>query len=282
MKIIGITGGKGGTGKSTIATALSYGLAKNHKVLLVDADVDCPDDHLILNIRRQLLKKIYQRIPKWDFDKCIKCGLCGSACSSNAIVSIKGKKPIFTPSQCNGCGACLITCPVGAISWSQKIIGQIYTGKKGNIDFLAGELKINEPVSELVVKNINKIIDKVKFKYDYIIIDTAAGLHCNVITALENCHLALAVTEPTPLGEHDLNLILNLLKQIKIKTHIILNRANIGEAATIEKLIKKSGKKIIAKIPYSSDIITQYAQGEPIWDNNINKLIKWTQTKTKF
>ena len=51
MKIIGITGGKRGTGKSTVATALAFELSKNKKVLLVDADVDCPNDHLILGIK---------------------------------------------------------------------------------------------------------------------------------------------------------------------------------------------------------------------------------------
>ena len=75
-KIIGITGGKGGTGKSTVATALAYELAKKYKVLLVDADVDCPNDHLLLSIGREFLRKVEQRIPKWDLKICIKCGLC--------------------------------------------------------------------------------------------------------------------------------------------------------------------------------------------------------------
>ncbi|MBD3310595.1 P-loop NTPase, partial [Candidatus Woesearchaeota archaeon] len=45
---IAITGGKGGTGKSTIAVALASLISKNKDVLLIDADVDCPDDHLLL------------------------------------------------------------------------------------------------------------------------------------------------------------------------------------------------------------------------------------------
>ena len=60
--IIGFTGGKGGTGKSTVATAFAYELAKNNKVLLVDADVDCPNDHLLLSIDRKFLKNVEQKI----------------------------------------------------------------------------------------------------------------------------------------------------------------------------------------------------------------------------
>ncbi len=274
MKIIGITGGKGGTGKSTIATAIVYQLAKRHKILLVDADVDCPNDHLLLNIERKLFKKVKQRIPKWDYQKCSKCGLCGTVCKTKAIISIKDREPIFTPEQCNGCGACVLKCPVRAISWDKKEIGKIFIGSNHNIDILSGELNINEPVSELVVSALSKIVEQKKKAYDYVIIDTAAGTHCPVIKALEICDKIFAVTEPTPLGVHDLGLILNLSKKINISVDIILNRADIGNQEIVISLAKKFNNKIIAKVPYSKDIILKYSAGEPVEDKNINKIIK--------
>lgn len=273
MKIIGITGGKGGTGKSTIATALAYELAKNNRVLLADADVDCPNDHLILNIEREFLKKVEQRIPKWDYDKCIKCGLCGKVCKPNAIVSVKGKNPIFMQQQCNGCGACAFKCPVNAISWDKKEIGKIFTGKNYNINFLSGELKTNEPISEFVVNALNAIIKKEKDQYDYIIIDTAAGTHCPVITALEMCDKVFAVTEPTPLGSHDLEIILKLLKKLKIKSSIILNRSDVGDKNIIENLAEKYNARLTVEIPYSKEIIKKYSKGMPVSGNFMKKII---------
>lgn len=274
MKIIGVSGGKGGTGKSTVATALAYKLAQNNRVFLVDADVDCPNDHLFLGIKRKLRKKVEQRIPKWDYSKCKKCGLCSAVCKTNAIVSVKGQNPFFMSAQCNGCGACALVCPEKAISWDKKEVGKIYTGTKHGIDLLSGELKINEPVSELVVNSLNKIIDKKKTEYDYIIIDTAAGTHCPVIAALQICGMVLAVTEPTPLGAHDLELILRLLKKISLKANIILNRSDVGDEKLIEKLVHKYDTKIIAKIPYSKDIILKCAKGEPIENEIIDKIIE--------
>jgi len=274
MKIIGVTGGKGGTGKSTVATAIAHELSRSSKVLIVDADVDCPNDHLLLGLERKELKKVYQRIPKWDYDKCTQCGRCGHVCVQKAVVSLIGINPIFVPSQCNGCGACVIECPVDAISWDKKIIGTIYSGRKDNIDLLSGELKINEPVSEFIVDSLNEIIEEKKDDYDYVIVDTAAGIHCDVIAALENCDIVFSVTEPTPLGTHDLDLILELLLKLKIDVNIVLNRSDLGDKKIVKKIAKKYNKEIIAEIPYSKKIVSSYATGERIIHKNISKLIE--------
>lgn len=269
MKIIAITGGKGGTGKSTVATALAYELSKKNKILLVDADVDCPNDHLLLNIKRKQLKTVFQRIPKFDLDKCSKCAKCGSVCKTKAIISLKDLEPIFIPEQCNGCGSCQIICPENAINWNNKKIGTIYTGKKDNLNLLSGELKSNEPISEFIVNHLNEEIEKQKQKYDYIIIDTAAGAHCPVISAFEKAEQIIAVTEPTPLGSHDLEVILSVLKKIKKKGSIIVNRFDIGDLNKVKEVSLKFNSKIILKIPYSKKIEDSYSKGEPIILPNI-------------
>jgi len=114
MKQIAITGGKGGTGKSTVATALAVLLGKEHKVLLVDADVDCPNDHLLLGIERKKIKTVFQRIPKWNFKKCIKCGTCAKHCPAKAI-TLK-PFPIFERKKCIRCFCCIEICPQHALS----------------------------------------------------------------------------------------------------------------------------------------------------------------------
>ncbi len=272
MKTIAVTGGKGGTGKSTVATALAVLLGKKHKVLLVDADVDCPNDHLLLGIERKPLKKVFQRVPKWDFAKCAKCGKCAEACKTHAIFALKGKQPVFLPQQCNGCGACTLACPQKAIGWTKKEIGTVFKGEGHGIDFLSGELKVNEPVSEFVVASLKEEAKKIEKGYDFVLFDTAAGTHCDVISALENADLALAVTEPTPLGEHDLELIAGLLKRLGIPFEIVLNRFEEGREALIESLAERHGKKIAAKIPYSKKIMEKYSEGIPVKHKSIEKI----------
>ena len=262
--IIAITGGKGGTGKSTISVALASKLAERGSILLVDADVDCPNDHLILGIELSGLHAVEQRIPVFDMGLCSMCGRCGEACRSNAIVSVKGKQPVFAQSQCNGCGACRIVCPSGAIGFGIKQVGDIYFGKKDGIALLSGELKANEPVSELVVSALNNEIEPLKQDYEHIVIDTAAGTHCPVVTALAKADMVLCVTEPTPLGSHDLGLILELLKRLKKKARIIINKSDIGNMGDIDRLSEKYGFPKIAEIAYSEKIVDGYANSRPI------------------
>ncbi len=272
MKKIAVTGGKGGTGKSTVATALAAELAKLGKVLLFDADVDCPNDHLIISVKRRRLKTVRQVIPKWDFSKCTKCGRCSEVCTTNSIVQIKGQYPVFVPEQCSGCGACMIACPTGAIGKAYKDIGTVYGGKSGGIDLVSGELKPGEPVSEFVVGAAKDIVKSRHSGYDLVITDMAAGTHCDVITGVLGNDIALAVTEPTPLGAHDLELILKLLKVLKVPGKIVLNRSDVGDAGLIEKIADKYGVEIIARIPYRKSVMRSYSRGEAVKEPNIKKL----------
>lgn len=272
---IAITGGKGGTGKSTIAVALASQLAKNKRVLLIDADVDCPGDDLLLGLKLKKLKDVESMIPAFDFKKCLKCGKCAQVCPEHAIVSAKGENPIFISDQCIGCRACQIVCPVKAISEAKQIIGEIFVAQKNNLVLLSGRMKLCIEESSLVVNAVKKNMEQREKKFDYIIIDTAAGTHCPVIAALSGSDCALAVTEPTPLGAHDLDLILSLAKKLRIKTQIVLNRCDIGPERIIKKISQKNQTKIIAKIPYSKNIEKNYCAGKPIEHKEFDKIISW-------
>ncbi len=276
IKKIAITGGKGGTGKSTVATALAVALAKTgSKILLVDMDVDCPNDDLILSIKVKKVKNVETMIPKFDKKKCIKCGKCSKVCMENAIVQVKEHYPLLVAEQCTGCKACKITCPVNAISESKQIIGTIYKGKYAgeyNIHLIKGEMKPGIAESSLIVNDIKKYMKSEEKKYDYIILDTAAGTHCPVIAALLDTELGIAVTEPTPLGNHDMELILKLMKELNIESKIILNRSDIANSKETEKIAKKYKTAIIAEIPYSKKIQKQYAKGIAITHESIEKI----------
>lgn len=270
---IAITGGKGGTGKSTVATALSREMTHYGRVLLVDADVDCPNDHLILGLEREKVREVENMVPVFDEEKCIKCGRCSEVCKENAIIQVKDKYPILAPKQCTGCRACEFACPVGAISESKQVIGKILRGS-GSVDLLSGEMDPGIEESSLIVNSLKEHVKRIENNYDYIIIDTAAGTHCPVIAALSGVDIGIAVTEPTPLGNHDLNLILKLMGSLGIDSEVILNRSDISDSKEIEDTVKRKKSKLVGEIPYSKEIESDYSKGKPIKHPTIQELAR--------
>lgn len=291
---IAITGGKGGTGKSTISTALALELSSENRVMLVDADVECPDDHIILSTTKEKVENVYALLPSFEEGKCLKCGRCSEVCRENAVVFVKDRYPFILPDKCNGCGACLLSCPSGALTEGQQVIGAIYQGKlkqhndevSDNFLLLWGEIEVGCETTSQVVNatreyaatinsesQISSVDQDADSQYDYVLIDTAAGTHCNVISAMIGADLALAVSEPTPLGKHDLILILKLLEIMKIPSQIIINKSDIGDEKLIKSVSKDYEAPIIQKIPYDREILKKHSRGQPVVHENIEELV---------
>ena len=269
---IAVTGGKGGTGKSMVATSLAIEFARAGKTMLVDADAECPNDHLIMNVKRAKEKIIYQPIPKWDFDKCSKCGKCASVCKQNAIVFVRDKYTAFVKDVCIGCKACIVACPNNAISETKKEIGTIYKGSKYDVFLLSGELKLGELASGEVVAEVRKHAEEInkEMNADTIIIDSSAGVGCPVIASLVGTDYIVAVTEPTPSALHDLKRVLYLASHFGIKHGIVINKFDLEEkfCSKIEDFAKNNRIKIIGRIPYRKDFVDATIKMRPVVDIN--------------
>ena len=282
MKTIAISGGKGGTGKSTFAVLMASELVRQgKKVILCDCDVECPNDYLLLCQKlKNPQQKIYTEFPVLNKTKCKKCGLCVKTCQSNAIFQVPGKYPTFIKDLCSGCGACWSVCPNKSIQTKKEEAGKIYLNKilnfefqdpnkskkikKSNFYLVTGTAKEGLEETGPIVAQTKKFALNFakKIKADFILFDTAAGTHCPVISAIMDCDLVYTVTEPTPMGVHDLNLILHLCQKLKIKTKIILNQANLGDKTKIEKIAKKYKIEIEKEIPWSKEIVKAYTESK--------------------
>jgi MinD superfamily P-loop ATPase len=173
--------------------------------------------------------------------------------------------PTVIEELCSGCGLCWRLCPHRAIGIKQKVIGKIFENQvDGHFWLVTGRTQgVVEESGPVVTAARDYGLELAKSKQaDYLLIDTAVGIHCGVIRALLGVDLAYAVTEPTPLGAHDLKLILSLLKKIKVPAKIILNQADLGKAELIESLAKKTKTAVKYHLSYSEKLAQAYARGK--------------------
>lgn len=268
-----VSGGKGGTGKSLIASNLAV-LFKlsGKKVLLVDGDVENPNIELLLgrtsaSVARETVP-VYIFRPIFDAETCTKCGRCRDNCYKHAIMQFGDSMPELMEHLCSGCITCMKICPSNAIKKGRREIGQIHFVKQAmeNIDLLIGELTPEEAMSVSVISALLKRVNilMTESEYDIIIIDSPPGAHCDVEMLLENADLVICVTEPTPFGEHDLGRILDLIKMIGKPSAVIVNRATISEyKAPIKQLLESDRVPILGEIPLDTLVVENYAKGTP-------------------
>jgi len=197
--IISIASGKGGTGKTTVATNLA--LAIGSDVQLLDCDVEEPNAHLFIYPIFEKTETVYTPVPEVDFKKCTFCGKCGEICQFKAIAVIADTVMLFHE-LCHSCGGCMAVCPEGAITEIGRELGIIERGHRNGLDFIHGKLRIGEAMSPPLIRKVRSYTDPDKLT----LIDAPPGTSCPVITSMKETDFVLLVTEPTPFGLHDLKL----------------------------------------------------------------------------
>jgi len=268
--IISIASGKGGTGKTTVATNLAVSLGKG--VQLLDCDVEEPNAHLFLNPVFDNTEVVAAAVPDVDEDKCTLCGKCGEICRFKAIVVI-GNTVLPFPELCHSCGGCMAVCSEKAIREGERVLGITEAGRSGDVEFVHGRLRIGEAMSPPLIRKVRSFTKPGIIT----IIDAPPGTSCPVIESIKGADFVLLVTEPTPFGLHDLKLAVGAVRILGIPCGLVINRADMGDDKVTE-YARAESIPILMEIPFDRRIAEAYSRGQllveamPEWKESFVRL----------
>ncbi len=253
---LAVASGKGGTGKTTVATNLAHVAALGGRsVVYLDCDVEEPNGAIFLKPRIEDDRPVCAPVPKVDMDKCTGCGDCGRICQFSAIVAMNRMVLTF-PELCHGCAGCRLVCPSGAISEDQREIGRLQSGRAGEVHFVQGLLRIGAAMSPPVIRAVKAAAPPA----DLTILDCPPGTSCPVVEAMRGASYVLLVTEPTPFGLHDLKLAVETVRALDLPFGVVINRSDGGDGRTRE-FCERDRIRILAEIPDVRAVAEAYSRG---------------------
>jgi MinD superfamily P-loop ATPase len=256
--IISIASGKGGTGKTTVATNLAVSLGDGMQLL--DCDVEEPNAHLFIHPVFEKKEIVSTGVPEVDEAKCNLCGKCSEICQFKAIVVI-GKTVLPFQELCHSCGGCMEVCPEHAIREGQRVLGEIEIGRRNGLEFIHGRLRVGEAMAPPLIRKVRSFAhaDNVT------IIDAPPGTSCPVIASMKGADFVLLVTEPTPFGLHDVKLAVGAVRILGIPCGLVINRSDMGDDR-LREYAGAEGIPILMEIPFDRKIAESYSRGELLVD----------------
>jgi MinD superfamily P-loop ATPase len=265
MPEIVVLSGKGGTGKTSIIGAFAH-LAREK--VLCDLDVDAPDLHLLLHPEHEHEEEFFSgHEARIDQDRCVACGECIDTCRFDAVME-QGGAYVIDPLRCEGCKVCVALCPAQAIDFPQRHCGQWYVSKTRFGPMVHAQLFPGSENSGRLVALLKTRAREIAKQQGLglILCDGSPGIGCPVISSLSGADLAVAITEPTPSGLHDLERVAELCRHFKIPLGCIINKHDINPAQsrTIAAFLEHEGHPLAAMLPFDHVVTRAMVQGKVI------------------
>lgn len=258
MEIV-VLSGKGGTGKTTIATAISE-LEKD--IVKIDCDVDAPNLYLFYKGNNIISKDFYgSKIAEINHSLCTKCGRCEEVCKFDAIIDNNIDKY-----SCEGCGTCVVVCSKNAVRLKEQKSAKTYITKTAEDIISRAEMDIGSEGSGKLIAELRENAKEYSNENTLTIIDGSPGIGCSVISSITGSDMALIVTEPTKSGLEDLKRVVDLCNHFRVKIKVCINKydINLDMSKIIEKFCIGKDINVVGKIPFDDTVIKSINELKPI------------------
>lgn len=261
---IAVASGKGGTGKTLLATNLAAKISRDMPVVLADLDVEEPNTSVFMADPPKTTTDQYKLIPEWDQGKCVLCDVCTTVCRFHAIVKL-GEMIVVFKELCHSCYACSELCPEQALPMKEHKIGTISTWQKENFTLVESRLEVGEeqavPMIHLAQQHLSDQYQKTPLH----IYDCPPGTSCPMVASVKEVDEVILVTEPTPFGLNDLKLAVETMRLMEKPFGVVINRYGIGDTA-VEEYCEKEKIPILARVRFDREIASLYSRGELVFD----------------
>ena len=266
MKQLLILSGKGGTGKTTMASAF---IKLSGASAFADCDVDAPNLHLIMGHESEPKRTDFFGMPKAEInpDLCIQCNQCIQHCRFDAVSADSGIYKV-DKFDCEGCGVCELVCPAGSISLKPAVAGELMLFVDGNKVFSTAQLKMGSGRSGMLVTEVKKQMKDASGEAELAIIDGSPGIGCPVIASLSGVDMVLIVTEPSISGISDMARIIKTAEIFRTKIAVCINKYDTNHENTrrIEEFCREKGLPYVGKIPFDRAAVKAINNGKTIVD----------------
>ena len=251
---IAIASGKGGAGKTTLATNLAAVAPPG--TALLDCDVEEPNAHLFLRPEQVERRLCTVPVPQFDAERCDSCGLCGRACRFNALLVLPGSPPTLHEEMCHSCGACVRACPREAIREVPRPIGEVRTGQRNGLLFADGVLDVGRVRSEPLVADVRGQHAAAAVR----LVDAPPGTSCPVVAAVRGADYVVLVAEPTPFGLSDLRMAVEMVRHLRLRFGVLINRAGLGDDGVL-RFCRADGLNLLGELPFDRRVAEACAAG---------------------
>jgi len=255
---ISIVSGKGGTGKTTLATRF---FLSGEGSTLLDCDVEEPNAGIFLHVVWDGVETYHSQYPEIDEAKCTHCAACGTFCTFNAILTTT-KATVPLADRCHGCGGCALVCPEHAISYGKRPVGKIVRGSVGSRSFACGSLNVGEYSGVGIIRKLREVSSD-----SLVWIDGPPGTACSAVAAVDHADFAVLVGEPTPFGVSDMAMAVEMLRKLGVPFAVIINKAGIGNREIYDYCLEEA-ITILGEIPFDRSLAEDYAAGRIGWDSD--------------
>ena len=219
-RVIVVTSGKGGVGKTSVTSNLGIALAKDSKVCLIDSDLGLKNLDVVLGIENRVI---------FDMQDVIS-GVCSLA---QALVKDKRSSNLFVLPACKSIDV-------------QKI----------NFSYL------------------EKIINSLKENFDYILIDSPAGIERGFYNAIRSADEAIVVVTLDISSIRDADKVIGILNSNNIQdVKLVINRVNMkhiedGVSLTMSDAVDVLGVGVLGVVYYDDAISEGNNRGLPVCHDN--------------